>query len=175
VLSVCLVPFFLKPQRLQQARNALRLLRSARLLAGTTFLSILVQLASALQVWMVGQALNAPVPLGYYFILVPMVSLLTLLPISVNGMGVREGGTALFLAPLGIGEGTALSLALLWFAVGAAASLLGGLVYLFGHFPKPVPSLPDGRGLDDSAEVLAHGSFDRHSDQGRARQLDQAA
>ena len=29
-----------------------------------------------------------------------MVSLLTLLPISVNGMGVREGATVLFLAPL---------------------------------------------------------------------------
>jgi uncharacterized membrane protein YbhN (UPF0104 family) len=69
--------------------------------------------------------------------MVPMVTLLTLLPISLNGMGVREAGTILFLAPLGVARSTALSLAVLWFAVFTTASLLGGAVYLFGRFPKP--------------------------------------
>jgi hypothetical protein len=65
-----------------------------------------------------------------------------LLPISVNGMGVREEATVLFLAPLGIAEGTALTLSVLWFAVCASVSLLGGAVYLFGHFPRPEASAP---------------------------------
>jgi uncharacterized membrane protein YbhN (UPF0104 family) len=173
-LATLAMPFLLTrgkhgPERAQQLRNMLVLLRSPRLLVATTLLSLLVQLASALQVWMVGQAIHVPVPLAYYCIMVPMVSLLTLLPVSVNGMGVREGATALFLAPLGIGEGTALSLALLWFAVYASASLVGGLVYLFGHFPKPVSP------ADAPAEVLCDGPVDCHSDQGRAGQLRQAA
>ena len=44
-------------------------------------------------------------PAAYYWVLVPMVSLLTLLPVSINGMGVREGGMVLLLAPLGVGTG----------------------------------------------------------------------
>jgi hypothetical protein len=58
------------------------------------------------------------------------------LPLSINGMGVREAGTVLFLTPLGVNEGSALTLAFLWFAGGVAISLLGGLVYAFGAFPK---------------------------------------
>jgi uncharacterized membrane protein YbhN (UPF0104 family) len=59
-----------------------------------------------------------------------MVSLLMLLPISVNGMGVREGGMVLFLLPLGVDESSAVTLAFLWFATGVAVSLMGGVVYL---------------------------------------------
>src|SRR5262249_5560543 len=107
---------------------------------------------------------------SYYWVLVPMVSLLTLLPVSVNGMGVREGATALFLAPLGVGEGTALSLAFLWFAASAAASLGGGVVYLFGRFPRPA----DRAGA--SVEVQTdHGPVGGDSGQGRAGQPRAAA
>ena len=111
-------------------------------------------------------ALHASIPASFYWVFVPMVSLLTLLPISVNGMGVREGGTALLLAPLGVSHDTAVTLAFLWFAVYAATSLLGGIVYLFGGFPKPSSS---------SQEEGADGSVDRDSDQGRAGQPRAAA
>jgi glycosyltransferase 2 family protein len=66
-----------------------------------------------------------------------MVSLLTLLPVSVNGMGVREGGVALFLQQYQVDESKALMLALLWFAVFAVVGLMGGVVYLCGAYPKP--------------------------------------
>jgi uncharacterized membrane protein YbhN (UPF0104 family) len=77
-------------------------------------------------------------------------------------MGVREGGMALFLAPLGVGATEALSLAFLWFAVFTSASILGGFVYLFGSFAKPQ--------VQDT-----HGPVDCDSHQGRARQLEAAA
>jgi uncharacterized membrane protein YbhN (UPF0104 family) len=112
-------------------------LRHGRLLLATTGLSLLVQAANVVLVWLVGQAIDAPVPASYYWVLVPMVTLLTLLPVSLNGMGVREGGMVLFLTPLGVPAGTALSLAVLWFSVFAAASLCGGGVYLCGRFPRP--------------------------------------
>jgi glycosyltransferase 2 family protein len=123
--------------RARQLRSVFDTLRSPRLLAATTLLSLVVQAANVLIVWLVGTAIGAQVPGAYYWIVVPMISLLTLLPISVNGMGLRENGMAVFLAPLGIGEGTALTLSLLWFAVVSATSLAGGLVYHFGRFPRP--------------------------------------
>ncbi len=107
------------------------------LLLATMGLSLVIQAANVVLVWLVGWAIDAPVPGTYYWILVPMVTLLTLLPVSLNGMGIREGGMALFLAPLGISESLAVSLAFLWFSVFTAASLCGGGVYLFGRFPRP--------------------------------------
>jgi uncharacterized membrane protein YbhN (UPF0104 family) len=153
-----------------QLLRALGAVCSPRLLVTTTLLSVVVQVANVVLVWFVGLAIAAPVPGAYYWVLVPMVSLLTLLPISVNGMGVREGAMVLFLAPLGVGQGLPQTLAFLWFAVTAAVSLAGGLVYLFGHFPPPVAA-PGG-----SDEVQPdHGPVDCDSDQGRARQLEAAA
>jgi uncharacterized protein (TIRG00374 family) len=111
----------------------------------TTFLSVVVQLANVLIVWLVGVALHVSVPGSYYFILVPTVTLLTLLPISLNGMGVREGATALLLAPLGVDPGTAMTLAFLWFAAFMLPSLGGVFFYLGAGVPRYREPGPEDR------------------------------
>jgi hypothetical protein len=131
------------------------------LLLGTTALSLIVQTANVLVVWFIGTAMRMPIPGSYYWVLVPTVTVLTLLPISLNGMGIREGSTALFLAPVGIPSGDALCLAFLWFLVFAAASLIGGGVYLIGGFSRP--------------EVMTDELISDHSDQRRAGQPAAAA
>jgi uncharacterized membrane protein YbhN (UPF0104 family) len=127
-----------KFDRVRRLSEGVRLYRQEPgLLLNTAALSVFVQAANVVVVWLVGVAVGADVPASYYWVLVPMVSLLTLLPVSLNGMGVREGGMVVFLTPLGIGEGTAMTLAFLWFSVFTVTSLLGGAVYLFGWFPRP--------------------------------------
>ena len=177
--------------RLAQLGLMADLFRRPRILLPTLLLSVGVQAANVLLVWLIGQAIGASIPAAYYWILVPMVSLVTLLPISVNGMGVREEATVLFLAPLGVAEGTALTLSILWFAVYASVSLMGGAVYMLGHFPKPETQTAPASGParagawspdhalppEDSrpiAEVTC-GSIGGDSDQGRARQHRHAA
>lgn len=55
--------------------------------------------------------------------------LATLLPVSIAGLGLREGAAVLLLAPHGIGDAAALAFALLVFAVSElAVSTLGGLL-----------------------------------------------
>jgi uncharacterized membrane protein YbhN (UPF0104 family) len=137
-------------------------LAEPRLLLTSTALSLAVQAGNVLVAWLVGLAIAAPVPASYYWILVPMVTLLTLLPVSLNGMGIREGGMILFLAPLGVADATAVSLAFLWFLVFTTASLLGAGCYLFGNFSRP-EGQPD------------HEFIRGDSDQGRARQSKTAA
>lgn len=160
---------WLSPRKLQQLHTMIRLLRAPGVLWLTSLLSFVVQAANVVIVWLVAEGLGAKVPPSFWWVLVPMVSILTLMPVSVNGMGVREGATVLLLAPLGVSDGTALTIALLWFAVGLAVSLLGGLVYLFGKFPKPQTSSA-ARGAE-----IDHGPVDRDSDQGRTGQFGQAA
>jgi uncharacterized membrane protein YbhN (UPF0104 family) len=149
--------------RIRRLASGIQLyLGKPQLLLWTTLLSLFVQGSNVVLVWLVGQAIDAPVPASYYWIVVPMVTLLTLLPVSLNGMGVREGGMALFLAPLGIREATALSLSFLWFSIYTAISLCGAVVYLAGSLPRPEESKEDEH-------------IDRDSDQGRTGQFAAAA
>jgi glycosyltransferase 2 family protein len=126
-----------------RVRESVKLLRSRPdILFGTTLLSIVVQVLNAVVVWLVGLALNLDVPAVYYGVAAPMVTLVTLIPISLNGMGLREGGMVLFLGPAGASAANAVTLAFLWFLVQTTASLFGAVVYLFGHFSRP-EGLPD--------------------------------
>jgi uncharacterized membrane protein YbhN (UPF0104 family) len=175
-LALLLLPLAIRfvqipARRLRQLETLLHLLKEPRTLAIATLLSAFVQAASVGIVWLLGKGLHAPIPAAYYWIFVPMVSLLTLLPVSVNGMGVREGGVVLFLTPLGVPQATALTLAFLWFLVYATGGLLGGVVYLAGAFPKPDAATE----VPAAEEVIAYGPIAGNSDQGRAGQRDRAA
>ena len=56
---------------------------------------------------------------------VPAIAIVQVLPITVGGLGVREGAFALFLVPLGVPEQKALALGLLVYAINLVVSLLG--------------------------------------------------
>jgi uncharacterized membrane protein YbhN (UPF0104 family) len=105
-------------------------LRRPRLLAATTALSAVVQVSNVVVVALIGAGLGLKVQPLYYGVLVPLVTLLTLLPVSLNGMGLREAGTVVLLAPLGVGAAPAVTLSVLTFAVYTAASLFGLPCYL---------------------------------------------
>ncbi|HJT77302.1 MAG TPA: lysylphosphatidylglycerol synthase transmembrane domain-containing protein [Gemmataceae bacterium] len=158
-----------------QLATALRIYaQDPALLIGTTVLSAVVQGANVVVVWLVGIALGAPVPASFYWILVPLVSILTLLPVSVNGMGVREWTTVMLLAPLGVGSGTATILAFLWFITYTAVSLGGVGPYLLGGFGR----LPAGDGGTEPPTPFTEGDdgpVGGDSDQGRAGQPSAAA
>jgi glycosyltransferase 2 family protein len=139
-----------------------------KLLPLTLLLSVIVQVANVVIVWMLAQGLGIEVSLAYFGVVVPVISLLTMLPMSVNGMGVREGAMVLLLGSVGVAGGPAVSLAFLWFLIQAAASLGGVVFYVGGGFARP-----PAEGL--SVEEADHGSVGDHSDQGRERQSQAAA
>jgi uncharacterized protein (TIRG00374 family) len=146
----------------ESLRNALRVFWGRpRLVFAATALSVLIQLSGVVQVAMIGQAVGAEVPLAVYGVAVPMVALLTLLPVSLNGMGVREAGMVIFLQPAGLEPGRAVTIAFLWFCSQTVAGLAGAGVYLSARSRRPETSHGDAVG--------------DHSDQGRARQRRAAA
>jgi uncharacterized membrane protein YbhN (UPF0104 family) len=110
-------------------------------LLGATLLSAIVQVGNAVIGYLVGQALGLPVPALYYGLIVPLVALLALVPISVNGMGLREAGCVMLFAPLGIDTADAVTFGLLMFAVAASVSLSGVTFYLLGRYPRYRPDL----------------------------------
>lgn len=81
------------------------------------------------------RALELDVPWSYCFVFGPLVNILTAIPVSLNGLGVREGGYIFFLSHIGIARESAIAFALTWFAVVLASGLAGAAVYL-GHGPR---------------------------------------
>jgi uncharacterized membrane protein YbhN (UPF0104 family) len=160
-----------KLRRLAEAWRAY--LRRPGLLLRVTVLAAGVQAANVVLLWLIGAGLGLAVPFAYYGVLMPLVALLTLLPLSVNGMGLRELGTVALLAPLGVPPEQAVALALLQFAAFAAAGLAGGAFYLFDRLPaNEARASLGGAGVEERSDAEPVGG---DPDQGRARQPPAAA
>ena len=64
-------------------------------------------------------------------LVVPLITVASLIPLSLGGLGVKEGAFVLVLSGLGVAEEGALTLALLNRLVFTAMALLGGMVFPF--------------------------------------------
>ena len=81
--------------------------------------------------YLIGLSLGAKISIWYYFLFVPITSIVTLLPISFAGLGVREGAYVLFFTQAGMARETALSLSLLVYVVSIfTPGLIGGIIYV---------------------------------------------
>src|SRR5581483_6024198 len=64
---------------------------------------------------------------------VPVVAIIQVLPVSVGGLGVREGAFVLFLQPLGVPAAQAIALGLAMYALHLIPSLLGAPSFAIGR------------------------------------------
>lgn len=113
---------------------------TARILAsGLAYQLILI--ASAL---MAARALDLPVAVGPTALLafVPAVLIAQVLPISISGLGVREGLFVLFLHPLGVPQSQAIALGLLMYLLNLIVSLFGAPAFAVGHRVRPATAAP---------------------------------
>ena len=118
-------------------------LRAYRTQWGVIPQAILVSfLLHLIQAWihlLVGQALQIDIPFSYCIIVYPLVGTFAAIPISLNGLGLREGGYLFLLGLIGINSEKGVAFGLLLFLIVAADSLIGGLVFLVKKGPKPTP------------------------------------
>ena len=93
-------------------------------------LSGLLQALIIVTYYFIGAGLNLKVPMAYFFVYVPLITVVAMLPVSVAGLGVREGGVVYFFAKVGVDAASALSMSLAWFSLTLIVSGLGGLAFL---------------------------------------------
>jgi uncharacterized protein (TIRG00374 family) len=79
--------------------------------------------------YLLGLAVGINLELWYYFLLVPIISSLLLIP-SLGGLGIREGSTVLFFTQVGVGESQATALALAFLMTVWTTALIGAVVYI---------------------------------------------
>jgi len=107
------------------------------LLMRTASVSVAFHVLQASSLMLLGHAVSMQVDWRYYFIFHPLVSVLSAVPVSVAGLGIREAGYIWFLQRQGVDHDTAFAFGLLWFVVLLVSSLVGGLVYLWSGAAVP--------------------------------------
>jgi uncharacterized membrane protein YbhN (UPF0104 family) len=93
-------------------------------------LATVVQVARIAVHVLVARALGLSIPLAYFFLFVPLLAVIISLPISLNGIGVREGAGIVLFGLIGVGRTAAFALQFTTYLIAVAVSLLGGLVFL---------------------------------------------
>ena len=109
-------------------------------------LSLLVHVLTVVIAWCVVQSIAAPVMFSQIFQLVPPVMLITMLPISIAGWGVREATMGLAFGYAGLMTNEGVNISLLFGMVSFMVGAFGGLVWIFsaekaapGSAPIQVP------------------------------------
>ncbi len=100
----------------------------ARLLGWAFLYQLCVLVASIFA----ARALDISIGWRELMVFVPAVAMLQVLPLTIGGLGIREGALVLMLHPLGIGSAQAIAFGLLVYALNIAASLFGAPSFALG-------------------------------------------
>ena len=94
-------------------------------------LSLLVHVLAVVIAWCVAQSIAAPVTFGQTFQLIPPVMLITMVPVSIAGWGVREASMGLAFGYAGLMSSEGVNVSLLFGIVSFIVGACGGLVWIF--------------------------------------------
>ena len=92
-------------------------------------LSFVLQILVIVHYFFIGVGLGINAHLPDFFLVVPMVHLVTAIPISLGGLGVRELTFVALLGTLGVPSSQATALSLIYFVLVVPYGLIGGAVY----------------------------------------------
>ena len=105
--------------------------RHPGILASVFLLSFLIQFTDIFAFRLIAASIQLPVKLSDLLLFVPLLYLAILLPLSFNGLGVRETVFVLFSSMWGITSADAVAFSLTVFTLNLAGSLVGGIIYWF--------------------------------------------
>jgi uncharacterized protein (TIRG00374 family) len=99
-------------------------------MANVLLCSIAVQVLRVLQTYCLGLALGLAVPLGVYFALVPIILLIVLMPVTINGIGTTQAGFIWLFGRAGVASAPAFALSVLFLGIAIIGNLPGAVLYL---------------------------------------------
>ncbi len=93
-------------------------------------LSLLVQIISPLTFYIIALSLGVKIDIIYFFVFLPIIGAVALLPISIGGLGLRDAATIFFFAKVGVSKDLAFAMSLLNFSFILIYAAIGGLIYV---------------------------------------------
>jgi hypothetical protein len=138
------------------SRAAWRVCRSGQALAAVTVASFAIHLLTISTAWCLVQSIDATASFAYLLFLIPPVLLITTIPVSIAGWGLREGSmiVAFGYAGLAASDGLIVSvlIGLAMFAIGAVGGIVWIVGGLIGNTPMSVlPPAGEAGAVSDEA------------------------
>jgi uncharacterized membrane protein YbhN (UPF0104 family) len=137
------IPSFHRPLRfLAHLAGDVRPLLRPRALVLCAVLTLATNCLPILAAAVLGYSLAIPLSLLAYAVIVPAALIISLVPVSIAGWGVREAAMVVCMAPYGVSPETALALSIAFGVALTLSALPGGLIWFLGVerptvFPQP--------------------------------------
>jgi uncharacterized protein (TIRG00374 family) len=110
---------------------ARRLFTAPGCLVRAVLLSIAIHVGVGTSLWILARGLSVEAPLSAFLLLAPLVTMVTTIPISIGGWGVREGAMVTALSLLDVQPSIALAISIQFGLIMMVVGLPGGAVMLF--------------------------------------------
>jgi uncharacterized protein (TIRG00374 family) len=102
--------------------------------AGSVLITILAWITHALRIMIIARSIGFDLPLPVLVLALPLVSALSLVPVTISGLGLVEGGLAALLAVIGLPAVAGISIALMDRAITVIFHILIGGRAVSGQF-----------------------------------------
>jgi glycosyltransferase 2 family protein len=111
--------------------HALQVYRLSYGALGRAFLvSFAVMVVTSLVQLAISRSMGLDIPAVYFFLFNPLIAFVLVVPVSVNGIGLKEAAFVFFYGLVGVAQPAALSISLVFHAIIVASSLPGGVLWL---------------------------------------------
>jgi hypothetical protein len=128
---VARLPFKFVRETLAKMLDSFELFSQARgTLVANFVLSLVFQLLLIVHFWLIQLAFGQSVSFLTYLVVVPLVFCVMMVPIGINGLGVREGAFVWLMKNAGMDPAAALAISLASYAIAVGQGLLGGAWHL---------------------------------------------
>lgn len=126
------VPFSAKLQRiLEKTIEAFWIFKGQKIVLFKALgLSFLLQVIIIFYYFLISSALNFPVSYYNFFLIVPLSIFIMMLPISINGIGLRENIFFFFLSAFAVTKAESIAFAWIEYGMVIMLGLIGGIMYM---------------------------------------------
>lgn len=123
---------------------ALQIYRHSYRALGLSFLlALLGVMLTSLTQWLISESLGLGIGLFYFMLFNPLIAFVLLIPLSVNGIGLKEVAFVFFLGLVGVPQAAAFSLSLVFHSIIVLSSLPGGFVWFRERSTPPIINKAD--------------------------------
>lgn len=93
-------------------------------------LSVFIQVIFPVSIYFVARSLGVKIDFIYFLIFLPIIAAITLIPISIGGLGLRESLFVVYFAKAAVVKQLALAMSLLSFSFIVIYGAIGGIIYI---------------------------------------------
>ncbi len=102
-----------------------------RILVNALIISLFATFINILAVYLISVSIGSEVPFIYFLFFVPLITIISFLPISYSGLGVREAGFVLLFVEVDMSREQALGISIMFFGLLLLLGIMGGIIYFF--------------------------------------------